>query len=289
MGLWVNGEAVSAANIEQEAEQLLSELKVKDPSVLTDRIRLSIQDRARSNVIDHFLCKQEAERLGMQVDAEAVESRLQWLANRNGGLAGVEQYLRSRGETLEDLRTHLAQRMLVDQWVESVNATVSAPKDRHAKKHYKAHRESYVEAESAEVRWFAKHFKSPMERLRARDEVRKVADAVKAGKSFLTLVKQRSDEPANDGLLGRVRRGELAAEFDAFVFGEQPMDLSEPIERQGTWYLLRVERRFEARQIEFEEARESILESLHAQERQELLQKRIAKLRSKAKIEERPD
>lgn len=287
MGLWVNDEAVPAASIEQEKRQLLAELKVQDPARLNDRIRLTVQDQARSNVIDHMLCKQEALRRGISVDAEAVEAQLQWLASRNGGLQGVEEYLRNMGETVEDLRTHITQRLLVDRWVESVYATVSAPKDRHAKKHYKAHMGDYFELESAEVRWFVKHFKSPMERLRTRDEVKKVAEAVKAGKSFLTLVKQRSDEPTDDGFLGRIRRDDLAKEFNDFVFAAVPQELSEPIERQGAWYLLRVESRAEARQLEFEEVRTSILETLWTSEKKEALQKIIRKLRSKAKIEDK--
>ncbi|MEQ9823434.1 MAG: peptidyl-prolyl cis-trans isomerase [Puniceicoccaceae bacterium] len=287
MGLWVNGEAVSAASIEQEERQLLAELKVNDPSLLTDRMRLSVKDRAQSNVVDHLLFKQEAVKCGITVDAADVEAQLQWLADRNGGMSGVEDYLRRNGESVEDLRKHLMQRLLVDRWVESIHATVAAPKDRHAKKHYKEHLDSYFQEESAEVRWFVKHYKTPMQRLRARDEVNKVAEAVRAGKSFLTLVKQRSDEPANDGFLGSVRRGELAAEFDAFVFAAQPQEISDAIDRQGTWYLLRVENRQQARQLEFEEVRETILQQLHAQERQAVLQKRIAKLRSKARMEQK--
>ena len=209
----MNGEAVALASIEQEERQLITDLKLQNQPLPNDKVKLVIQDRARQNVIDHYLCKQEAKRRGLKVDPALVEEQLQLLTARNGGIESVSKYLSDIGETIEDLRNHIEDRMLVDKLVETIYGSVSKTKDRHAKKYYKEHKEAFLSETAIEVRWFVKHFKNPMERRSTLKEVEKVAQAVRSGKSFKTLVKQRSDEPNGDGLLGFVRKGELAPEF----------------------------------------------------------------------------
>lgn len=284
--LQVNGETVSSASIEQEYRQIISELKLENQPLPNDKVKLILQDRARQNVIDHYLCKQEARKQGMKVDPLRVEEQVQMLATRNGGIASVEKYLSEIGETLDDLRQHIEDRLLVDKLVEKIHAKAGVPKDRHAKKFYKEHKEQFITEEAVEVRWFVKHYKGFTARRQAMEECQKVATSVRAGKSMRTLVKQRSDEPENDGLLGFVRRGELAAEFDDYVFSHDTGEISDPIEKDGTFYLLYVGEKREQAEIAFEEAKEQILAQLLQEQRKEALTTTIEKLRSKAKIVE---
>jgi len=285
--LTVNGEAVAPASIEQEQRQLMADLKLQDQPLANDKVKLIIQDRARQNVIDHYLCKQEAKKRKLKVDPAIVEAQLQSLATRNGGMESVEKYLAEIGETFEDLRRHIEDRMLVDRLVADIHDGISRPKPRHAKKYYKEHKSEFVTPTTIEVRWFVKHFKSPSDRRKTLEEVQKIAQAVRGGKSFLTLVKQRSDEPAGDGLLGHVRKGDLAPEFDAFVFANESGAISDPIERDGTWYLLRNGEKTEGAQQEFDEVQEEIIELMWEEEKKETLKQLIEKLRSKGKIEEK--
>jgi len=285
--LWVNGEAVAPASIEQEQRQLMADLKLQDQPLANDKIKLMIHDRARQNVIDHYLCKQEARKRKIRIDPAVVETQLQTLAAKNGGIASVEKYLSNIGETLEDLRRHIEERLLVDRLVEDIHGDVSIPKERHAKKYFKEHSAEYVTQTQVQVRWFVKHYKSVSDRRKAMEETEKVAKAVQAGKSFLTLVKQRSDEPDGDGLLGYVKKGELAPEFDAFVFTAESGAISSPIERNGTLYLLKIEDRIEGAQQEFDEVCENIIQKMWTDDKRQALKKVLDKLRSKAKIEDR--
>ena len=284
--LVVNGERVSPASIDQERQQLMRELKLSGQSIPNDRIRLIIDDRARQNVIDHYLFKQEAVKRGFKSDKVDIENQVQQLVERNGGLESVSKYLAEINETIDDLRTHIADRLLVDQLVNSVQEKISLPKERHAKKHYKENQSDYLTETSVEVRWFVKNFDSFLEKRKAREEVEKVVKSVRAGKAFSTLIKQRSDQPENDGLVGVVKKGELDTAFDEFIFSNETGAISDPIERNGTWYALLVGQIFEGKQLEFDEVKDEIIRKLFEEEKREALKKVLDKLRNKAKVED---
>ena len=75
--------------------------------------------------------------------------------------------------------------------------------------------------------------------------------------------------------------------FDAFVFSDESDTISEPIEKDGTWYLLLNGEKKEGAQAEFEEVKEQILIQLSEEAKKDSLKEVLEKLRSKAKIEEK--
>ena len=220
--LKVNGEVVSQASIEQERQQLMSELKLQPGSVSDDRIRLMIMDRARQNVIDHYLFKQEAKRQGIEIEPAIVETQVLAVADRNGGIKKLQEYLGEIGENIDDFRKHIEDRMLVDALVEKLHNETQIPKDRVLKKHYKENKDQFFTPEKVEAWGIVKKFNSSVAKRRARTEIEKIETALNAGKSFKLMVKQRSDDSRNDGFLGVVSKGQLGVVFDEFIFNAEP-------------------------------------------------------------------
>ena len=283
--LVVNGESVSPNSIEQERRQLLSELQLDNRGISDDRLRLLILDRAKQNVIDHYLLKQEAVRRKLPVDEEQIEVQVKNIAERNGGLDRLTQYLKEMDETLDDFRAHIRDRMLVDKVVEQIYDAISDPKERHIKRYYKENRESYNSEEQVLVEQIVKTFKNPIEQRKMKAEIEKIASTIQSGKSFKLMVKQKSDLPQNAGQLGWIKRGQLSEEFESFLFNAEQGAVSEPIQGAKAWYLLRVAEKQEATQRKLEEVQSEISQTLLDDARKQALSELMEQLRKKAVIQ----
>lgn len=282
----VNGEAISSASIEQERQQLLNDLSLQNSGMANDRLKLMIFDRAKQNVIDHYLFKQEAERRGIEIDDSLVDLQVKTVAERNGGVDTLVKYLTQINETLDDFRGHVKDRLWVDALVEQIYASVQEPKERRLKKYFKEHKEDYSSPEQVEVWQIVKNFRNPIEKQRKMVEIEKISTSIKAGKSFKLMVKQKSDLPQDEGQLGWVQSGKMGADFDAFIFQAEQNSVSEPIAGSNAWYLLLIGEKQLPIQPKFKEVRDEVLQQFWKTERTATLKGILEGLQEKAVIEE---
>lgn len=284
--LIVNGERIDASRVDQERDQLLQDLSVNPSQLANDRLRLVLLDQAKQNVIDHYLLHQEASKKGLEIDEEKVEERVQWMVERNGGLESVTRQLEERGFSIESFKEQIRVRMRVDAIIDQLHESVSAPKDRHAKKHYKENKESFFKPDQVQLQQLVKRFRNSSDRFRVKKETTKIRQSAIDGDPFTQLVIQKSDQPENDGMLGWVSKDEFPETISEFVFSAEVGSFSELLEGDGFWYFLKVCDRREAHRAEFAEAKEEILEKLFQESKTQAVQELLTSLRKKAVISE---
>ena len=282
----VNQETVSPNIVEQERQQLLEQLGMQGSQIPNDRVRLMIDDRVRQNVIDHYLLKQEAARRGLEVDGSEVDRRLSEIANRYGGRDSFGENLAQIGESLETFRGQIRDRMLVDLLVDRVHEDVKDPRDKDLKRYFKEHRADFSAPEQVEVEQIVKQYRTPADRRRAKEEIEKTAEAIQNGKSFVLMVRQRSDRPAKEGKLGWISRGDLDASLETTLFSLGEGEVSDPVEWRQGWYLFRITGKRAASGRSFDEVREEIRDTLANERKQEALESLLDKLRKGADIAE---
>ena len=138
-------------------------------------------------------------------------------------------------------------------------------------------------------------FKNP-ERVRARhilvsgdENLAKVQDELKSGKSFDVVAKEYSIDPgsaANGGDLGEFPRGMMVPEFEKAAFElAKPGDVSEPVKTQFGWHIIKLEERIPESTIPFEQIKERLTQELREQKTQEILQNLTKELEAKYKVE----
>jgi peptidyl-prolyl cis-trans isomerase C len=123
-------------------------------------------------------------------------------------------------------------------------------------------------------------------------EARKKAEAVlaeakKPDADFAALAKKHSEGPSNTrgGDLGFFpRKGSMVEPFAAAAFALKVGDVSDIVETQFGYHIIKVTERKEAKVTTLEEATGAIREQIKAERMQELRPKHIAKLREAAKI-----
>ncbi len=138
-------------------------------------------------------------------------------------------------------------------------------------------------------------FKQP-ERIRARhilvsgdEELAKVQDELKAGKSFDVVAKEFSRDPgsaANGGDLGEFPRGMMVPEFEKAAFDlKNPGDVSAPVKTQFGWHIIKLEQRIPESVIPFEQIKDRLIQELKDQKTQKVLQDKSKELEEKYKVE----
>jgi peptidyl-prolyl cis-trans isomerase C len=119
--------------------------------------------------------------------------------------------------------------------------------------------------------------------VKTQDEAKKVAEELKAGGDFAALAKKYSQDRggAAGGDLGYFTRGQMVKEFEDAAFTLEKGKLSDPIETQFGWHILKVEDKRNRQPPSFEDVKEQITTSLV----QTKLRGSVQELRNKAKVE----
>jgi len=129
----------------------------------------------------------------------------------------------------------------------------------------------------------------PQQRVHARHilvdteaEAKEIADRLKKGEDFATLAKEKSkDRKTEGGDLGFFTRGQTVKPFEDAAFGLEVGKISEPVQTQFGWHIIKVEEKSDVPVPTFDEAKDSIIAQLMAQKAQEV----VDRLRGAAKIE----
>jgi len=156
-----------------------------------------------------------------------------------------------------------------------------------ARQYYQDHQDAFSRPERVKLRRvFLSAGDDAAERARVKARLEAVAEEARLGADFAELAKQYSEGPdaADGGLMGWVSRGDLVPELENAAFALAEGGISEIIETQWGFQLLKVEEKEGAGLASFEEARTDIEPLLRSRYADERYQKWIAELRKRSRV-----
>lgn len=131
----------------------------------------------------------------------------------------------------------------------------------------------------------------PQEEIKARhilveskEKAVEIFEKIAHGADFAAMAKEFSKDPGTKdegGDLGFFGRGQMVPQFEEAAFKLASGDVSQPVETQFGWHLIRIDERRERKAPEFEQLKDRILLSMVHRKAQEV----ITGLRNTAKIE----
>jgi peptidyl-prolyl cis-trans isomerase C len=114
------------------------------------------------------------------------------------------------------------------------------------------------------------------------DEAKDIAERLKKGEDFATLAKEKSkDANAEGGDLGWFARGQMLKPFEDAAFALDVGQVSEPVQTQFGWHIIKVEEKRDQALPTFDQVKEAIIAQLVQAKAQEV----VTSLRDAAKIE----
>ncbi|MGD0531135.1 MAG: peptidylprolyl isomerase [Methyloceanibacter sp.] len=165
------------------------------------------------------------------------------------------------GQSFEDRLKYHRRRALRDAYFDkSVRNAVS---EEDAKKVY----DEKISSVKPEEEIHARHILVSTEA-----EAKEIAERLKKGEDFATLAKEKSKDPsAEGGDLGFFGRGQMLKPFEDAAFALEVGQISEPVQTQFGWHIIKVEEKRMRPLPTFDEVKDTIISQLTQQKAKQTL------------------
>lgn len=284
----INGVAIPRAELDRNIRPLLARMSPAD-SVTPDQRKL-LEETAKENVIRSELLYQLAKDqnipdLDRQVDEQIaiIKSRLPSQEEWNDALA-------EKGITPDGLREQLKRGLMINAFVQSEVVSKIEITDAQLKAFYDEHPEAFSKPESMR----ASHILIGLDAgagAEAKENAKRKADEilekVKSGADFAELAKSESTCPSAEqgGDLGEFGRGQMVAPFENAAFAMETGDVSEVVETQFGYHIIKATDKDAAAVVPFEVVKGRIEKQLKTQQVQQELMAKVEELRATSVIE----
>ncbi len=125
------------------------------------------------------------------------------------------------------------------------------------------------------------------EQEKAKRKAEEILDQVKSGADFAELAKSESTCPSapQGGDLGEFKRGQMVAPFEQAAFGLEPGGVSELVETQFGYHIIKATGKNVAEVVPFEDVKDRIEKQLKAQQVQQQAMAKVEEFRKTSVIE----
>jgi foldase protein PrsA len=226
-------------------------------------------------LIDNKIVELEADKENIKISDKEIDEEMKVYIDSYGGEKAFNSILEQSGISQADIETDIVNYLKIKKLLESkIDIT-----DEEMKTYFEENKESYNEAEQVE----ASH-------ILVADEAtaKEVKEKLTAGEDFASLAKEYSTDTSNaesGGELGFFAKGEMATEFENAAFSMNIGDISEPIQTDFGYHIIKVTDKKEAKEAVYEDHKEEIKQTLFDQEVQTEYTTWITEKREKLDIE----
>ena len=282
----VNGEAVK----KEEFERMLKTIEARAGQPIPAERRDEILRGALDQLITYTLLSQESKSRGVKVEATEIDAKMGQLKSQFPNEAAFEKALKDRGMTAESLRKDAYVDLSVTKLMDAEVATLPGPSDAEAKDFYDKNQDKFKEEEQVRASHILVKVDEKADaatKQKARAKIDGVLKQVKAGGDFAKLAQENSDDgsASQGGDLNYFNKGAMVPAFDKVAFELKPGQVSDVVETQFGYHIVKVVDRKSGRTVPFEEAQAKIKDFLGGQKKQQHADAFIAGLKKKSKIE----
>ncbi|QVL51447.1 MAG: peptidylprolyl isomerase [Thiocapsa sp.] len=284
----INGVAIPRAELDRNSRPLLARMGPAD-SITPDQRKL-VEETAKENLIRSELLYQLAMKQDIPDLDRQVDEQFALIKSRSPSEEEWNDALAENGITSDGLREQLKRGLMINTFVQNEVLSKIEMTDAQLKAFYDENPETFSKPESMR----ASHIligvdtgAGAEEKEIAKQKADAMLEKVKSGADFAELAKSESTCPsaAQGGDLGEFGRGQMVAPFENAAFALESGDVSEVVETQFGYHIIKATDKNEASVVPFEEVKGRIEKQLKTQQVQQDLMAKIEELRSTSVIE----
>ena len=285
----INGAALPKEAIAYELQRLLRFHSEHMPREQIEAQLPAIQQKAVEQAIGARLLMDEANRLDLAVTDADIDTRLLKIQDDLGGPDELQKRLDAQRVQMKDFRENIRRGARVEKLIEKITADIPDPTDDDLRAHFDAHRDEYLQAERALAQHILVSPESDSEHAleEARLKITDLRAQLLGGADFSELAAAHSHCPSGQqsgGSLGWFSRGMMVPEFETAVFSMGNGDLSDPVQTQFGYHLIKRLDHQPAAPADFDLSRDSIRDFLQHHTRGEAVTAFVNALREKADV-----
>jgi len=269
-------------------------------SIVASGHAIAEQDRAlvRAKVLDHLIISKILLQKATEEDKtnvlKLVEDEIAKARTNAPSPEAFDEQIKAKGMTLAQVRDQAVEKQLIQRILvrEATNGIVIA--DADVKKFYEDNPDKFKKPERVRVAHILVATTDPATQqplpLEKKKEKLKLANELKAraekGEDFAALVKQYSDDPGSKSKGGEYTfpRGQMVPEFEAASFSMKVNQISDPVETQFGYHIIKLLEKLPASTEDFAKAEPAIRDYLIEQAAEKRLPAYFEKLKAAADV-----
>lgn len=272
----VNGTVFTRNDLESEVDRLI-QMTTFHRTVPPEK-RKNYYERALTELIDRELQFRDAKANNTVIEKEKIDANLEKFKKRFSSEKDFQAALEKEKTTEAEVRMRIEREMLA-QAAFTRNVTQPARiSDSALKEYYDTNSAKFKEPDSVRLRII-----SVRDERKAKDILAKI----KNGSDFSELAYNFSEDSyrTRGGDAGFIHKGRMLPEIDEAAFKLNVGEVSDIINAETNYYIIKLEEKRPQHQVAFEEIKDKLRKELEAERANELKKQWMDRLRSKATIE----
>ncbi len=286
----VNGKIITRAEVNQEADNLLRQFQGRVPPEQMNDLRSSLWKQALENKINTKLLLQKVDQEKIQADKKDIDEQIEEIESHFPSSEKFHDQLAAMGISEKKLRQDIEENLKIRALLDQPMAAVKEATEKEVEAFYSDNPDEFENPEQVQ----ASHIliavspdDSPKEKEEKFNKLSRLRDEIEKGADFAQVARQHSDCPSKErgGDLGYFERGKMVKPFEDVAFKLKKGELSEIVETQFGYHLIKVTGHQDAHTLPLNEVKEKIASFLSRQKEQQAIKDYILELRNAAKIE----
>lgn len=272
----VNGTELTKKDLEAEVDRLIP--RITFHKNVPEEKRKFYYERALEELVNKELQYQDAVARGIKPEKEKVDAQMQRMRDRFKSEDDYKAALDKEGLTQEKLRLMVERDLLIQAVTAKTVTEPSQISDSDLKSFYDKNSARFKQPEGVKLKLI-----SVKDEKKAQD----ILARIKSGDDFGTLAYTMSEDSyrVKSGDIGYMHKGRMLPEIEAAAFRLKEGEVSDIIKAGDFFFIVRLEDKKPEQQMSFDEVRGKLEKELEQERNRELMEKWIAALRAKAKIE----
>lgn len=272
----VNGTELTKKDLEAEVDRLIP--RITFHKNVPEEKRKFYYERALEELVNKELQYQDAVARGIKPEKEKVDAQMQRMRDRFKSEDDYKAALDKEGLTQEKLRLMVERDLLIQAVTAKTVTEPSQISDSDLKSFYDKNSARFKQPEGVKLKLI-----SVKDEKKAQD----ILARIKSGDDFGTLAYTMSEDSyrVKSGDIGYMHKGRMLPEIEAAAFRLKKGEVSDIIKAGDFFFIVRLEDKKPEQQMSFDEVRGKLEKELEQERNRELMEKWIAALRAKAKIE----
>jgi peptidyl-prolyl cis-trans isomerase C len=266
------------------------------PPQFAEQVQKQLRQQIADNLISETLLDEQVKAAQIQFSDAEVLAAMEKAGAQMQPPITIEQFratVEAQGGNFEDYKNRFRKQLEYDKLLESQWAAKATVTDNDANEYYATHPKEFEIPEQVQASHILISTKptdpnaDPNQvKAAAREKAEKLLQQIKDGADFAALAKENSSCPSakDGGDLGLFSRGMMVKPFEGAAFALQVGQVSDVVETDFGYHIIKVTDRKEAGVTPFEEAKAGIIDNLTKKKRDAVAREYIQSLRQKATI-----
>jgi peptidyl-prolyl cis-trans isomerase C len=285
----VNGVVISKAEMDKELQRCQKQVTASGQEIKPEQLT-EVKKGILQSLISREVLYQESQKRGVKATDAEVDQKLKELQSGFPSDAEYKAALQQMNLTEAELRSQLTRQMTIKKLVDLEVMDKITISDEDAKAFYEGNPERFKVPEQVRASHILIKVEpkaSDEDKAKARQELVIIQERIKKGEDFAALAKELSKDPGSasrGGDLNFFQRGQMVGPFDKVAFELKPGEVSDIVETQFGYHLIKVTDKKAAGTMSYDEVKDRIMQFLKQEKTNSMANQYIEQLKAHADI-----